>query len=66
MKKPDDLPIKPEDWEATPLSVQTVVVMLWEERQVMAAQIMQLQKQVVELQMEIERLQEQAGKNSQN
>lgn len=66
MKKPADLPIKPEDWEATPLSVQTLVVMLWQERQVMATQITQLQKQVVELQMEIERLQERVGKNSQN
>lgn len=66
MKKPEDLPIKSKDWEATPLSVQTLVVMLWEERQVMAAQIMQLQKQVIGLQMEIERLQEQVGKNSRN
>ena len=66
MKKPEDLPIKPEDWEATPLSVQTLVVMLWEERQIMAAQITQLQKQVREHQMEIERLQERVGKNSQN
>ncbi len=66
MKKPADLPIKPGDWEATPRSVQTVVVMLWEERQVMAAQITQLQKQVIELQMEIERLQERVGQNSRN
>jgi len=66
MKKPEDLPINPKDWEATPLSVQTVVVMLWQERQVMGEQIKQLQKQAIELQMEIERLQERVGKNSQN
>ena len=66
MKKPDDLPINPKDWEATPLVVQAVVVMLWQEKQVMAEQIIQLQKQVIELQKEIERLQEQVGKNSQN
>lgn len=66
MKKPADLPINPTDWEATPLSVQTVVVMLWRERQGMVAEIVQLQKQVKELQLEIERLQERIGKNSQN
>ena len=66
MKKPDDLPIKPEDWEATPLSVQALVVMLWQERQVMAEQITQLQQQASEHQKEIERLQEQVGKNSRN
>lgn len=66
MKKPDDLPINPKDWEETPQVVQAVVVMLWQEKQVMAEQIIQLQKQVTGLQKEIERLQEQVGKNSQN
>jgi transposase len=66
MKKPDELLIKPTDWEATPLVVQTVVVMLWHEKQVMAEQIKQLQQQVTELQAEIERLQERVGKNSRN
>jgi transposase len=66
MKKPDELLVKSKDWEATPLVVQTVVVMLWHEKQVMAEQIKQLQQQMTELQTEIERLQERVGKNSQN
>lgn len=66
MRKPKELPIQPQDWESTPLVVQTVVVVLWQEKQVMAEQIMQLQKQVTELQTEIKQLQERVGKNSQN
>jgi hypothetical protein len=66
MKNLIELPINPKDWEATPQVVQTVVVMLWQEKQAMVGQIMQLQKQVTELQMEIGRLQERVGKNSQN
>lgn len=66
MKKPIELPIKPKDWEATPQSVQAVVVMLWQEKQAIAEQMMEMKKQIVELQREIEWLKERGGKNSQN
>ena len=66
MKLPPGLPIPPEDWEQTPLSVQAVVVMLWEENQLLKAQVAQLQKQVGKLESEVARLQERVNKTSQN
>ena len=31
MNMPPELPILPEDWEKTPVSVQAVIVTLWQE-----------------------------------
>jgi hypothetical protein len=66
MKLPPELPISPEEWEKTPLSVQAVVIMLWEENQLLRAQVAQLQKQVGKLESEVARLQERVNKTSQN
>jgi transposase len=66
MKLPPGLPIPPEDWEQTPLSVQAVVVMLWEENELLKTQVAQLQKQVGKLESEVARLQERVNKTSQN
>lgn len=66
MQLPPELPIPPEGWAKTPLSVQAVVVMLWEENQVLKAQVAQLQKQVGKLESEVARLQERVNKTSQN
>jgi hypothetical protein len=66
MKLPPELPIPPEDWAQTPLSVQAVVIMLWEENQLLKTQVAQLQKQVGKLESEVARLQERVNKTSQN
>jgi transposase len=52
MNKPQELPILAEDWEKTPASVQAVIVTLWQE--------------IPRLKAQVEKLQEQVNKNSQN
>lgn len=59
MLLPSDLPITEEDWKHTPLSVQAVVIMLWQ-------QVQELQGQVVDLRNEVSTLGEQLRRNSQN
>lgn len=54
-----DVPIIQEGWDKTPLSVQAVVLVLWDENQV-------LKQQVAHLQVEMGKLREQANKSSQN
>ena len=66
MNLPAGLPITPEDWEKTPPSVQTLVIMLWEENQILKEQVSRLQTQVGELQDEVKTLKERMDKNSQN
>ena len=52
MNMPPELPILPEDWEKTPVSVQAVIVTLWQEIPTLKAQL--------------EKLRERVNKNSQN
>jgi transposase len=66
MNMPAGLPITSEDWEMTPLSVQALVIMLWEENQILKEQVEQLQSQMTKIQGEIGKLQERVNKNSQN
>jgi hypothetical protein len=66
MNLPPELPISAEDWENTPTSVQTIVILLWEENQTLKAQMVQLQNQVEKLQTEVEKLREQVNQNSHN
>jgi transposase len=66
MKQPAELRIQPEDWEKTPLSVQAVVGMLWEENQMLKGQMGQLQKQVSTMESKVAGLQERVNKTSQN
>jgi transposase len=66
MNLPAGLPITAEDWEKTPLSVQTLVITLWEENQILKAQVARLQSQVETLQSDVKRLNERLDKNSQN
>ena len=66
MNLPAGLVITPEDWEKTPPSVQTLVIMLWEENQILKAQVSRLQTQVETLQDDVKRLNERLEKNSQN
>jgi transposase len=66
MNLPTGLPIPQEDWERTPLSVQTVVVMLWNENASLKQQVVMLQQQVARLETEVKGLREQVNKNSQN
>jgi transposase len=60
------LAIPPEDWERTPVSVQAMVITLWQENQVLKQQVAGLQQQVNALQAEVEKLREQVNKNSRN
>jgi len=66
MKLPPELSITPKDWEKTLLSVLAVVVMLWEENQLLKARVAHLQKQVGKLESELARLQERVNMTSQN
>lgn len=66
MRLPPGLPIPREDWEKTPLSVQVVVIALWQENQALKKQVAELQSQLVSLQAEVEKLREQVNKNSGN
>jgi transposase len=66
MKLPAGLPIPQEDWERTPLSVQAVVIALWQENQLLKQQVAGLQQQMNTLQGEVEKLRERVNKNSQN
>jgi transposase len=66
MNPPPGLAIPPEDWERTPLSVQAVVITLWQENQVLKQQVASLQQQVNVLRAEVEKLSEQLKKNSRN
>jgi len=59
MNLPPGWSISVEEWEQTPLSVQAMVVLLWQANQT-------LQQQVATLQAEVEKLREQVQKNSQN
>lgn len=54
-----NIPVIQEEWNKTPLSVQAVVLMLWQENQV-------LKNQLARLQVEVDKLGEQNNKNSQN
>ena len=53
------MPIPQEDWEKTPPSIQAVLVLLWEENQILKGQVERLQSQV-------DKLNERVNKNSQN
>jgi len=66
MNLPDGMLIPPEDWVRTPLSVQAVVIALWQENRLLKQQVASLQQQVNTLQAEVEKLCERANKNSQN
>jgi transposase len=66
MNLPPGLPIPQEDWERTPLSVQAVVIALWQENQLLKQQVASLQQQVTTLQAEVAKLREQVNKNSRN
>jgi transposase len=66
MEMPPGLPIPPQDWAQTPLSVQAVVVMLWQENQMLKAQVKELQQQVAVLQTEVEQLRERVNQTSRN
>jgi transposase len=63
---PPGLSIPPEDWDRTPVSVQVVLIALWQENQALKQQVAALQEQVAALQAEVERLHEQVNKNSRN
>lgn len=63
---PAGLPITSEDWEKTPLSVQALVIMLWEENRTLKEQVERLQTQMTTMQGEIAKLHERINKNSQN
>ncbi|MEW6206677.1 MAG: DUF6444 domain-containing protein, partial [Pseudomonadota bacterium] len=60
------LTIPQEDWDRTPLSVQAVVIALWQENRRLKQQVAGLQQQVSILQAEVEKLRERVNKNSQN
>ena len=66
MNLPTGLPLTPEDWEKTPPSVQTLVIMLWEENQILKEQVKRLQIQAGALQDEVKTLKERVNKNPQN
>jgi transposase len=66
MNLPPGLPIPQEEWERTPLSVQAVVIALWQENQLLKQQVASLQQQVSGLQAEVAKLREQVNKNSRN
>lgn len=66
MQLPPELPISTEDWEKTPVTVQAVISLLWEENQALKVQMVQLQNQVEKLQSEVGKLRERVNKNSQN
>ena len=54
-----EVPIIQEEWDKTPLSVQAVMLALWQENQ-------SLKQQLAHIRVEMERLREQVNKNSQN
>jgi len=66
MNVPPDLTIPPTDWDRTPPSVQMIVSVLWQVNQGFEPQVAALQEQVAILQAEVERLREQANRNSRN
>src|SRR3989337_2985440 len=59
MNLPPELSIPAEDWERTPLSVQAVLLALWQENQT-------FKQQMAKLQVELEKLGERVNKNSRN
>lgn len=59
MKSLVDIPMVQEEWNKTPLSIQAVVLALWEENQI-------LKQQMTGLEVEVVKLREQVNKNSQN
>ena len=66
MNLPPDLSIHAEDWNRTPLSVQTVFLTLWQENQTFKQQVAEWQGQMAGLQAELEKLGERVNKNSRN
>ena len=58
MDLPTGLLIPPEDWEWSPLSVQVVVILNWNENRALKQQVAQLQEQVAILEAEMNRLKE--------
>jgi len=66
MNLPPEMPISAEDWGKTPVAVQAVVILFWEENRALKGQIAQLQNQLEKLQTEVEKLRERVNKNSQN
>lgn len=59
MNLPPDFPIILGEWDQTPLSIQVVMVALWQENQT-------LKHQMAHLQAEVSKLEERVNKNSQN
>jgi transposase len=66
MDLPSDLPILQEDWEQTPISVQVVLITLWQVNGSLKPQVTLQQEQIARLERELARLREQVNKNSQN
>ena len=66
MDLPSGLPIPQEDWERTPISVQVVLITLWQVNGSLKPQATMQQEQIARLERELARLQEQVNKNSQN
>ena len=58
--------IREEDWEHTPLSVQAVLLALWQENQTFKQQVAEWQGQMAGLRAELEKLSERVNKNSRN
>ena len=61
-----ELPITAEDWEKTPVTVQAVIILLWQDNRTLKEQVISLQNQVMKLQAEVDKLHERVNKNSQN
>jgi len=66
MNLPPGMPITPEEWEKTPTAVQAVVILLWQENEMLKEQVAKLQNQAEKMQAELDKLHEQVNKNSQN
>jgi len=66
MDLPSGLPIPQEDWERTPISVQVVLITLWQVNGSLKPQATMQQEQIARLERELARLREQVNKNSQN
>ncbi len=66
MELPYGLPIPQEEWERTPISIQAVVILLWQENQTLVEQVHNLQQQMGKIQGDLDKLNERVNKNSQN
>lgn len=60
------LPISVEDLKNTPVTVQMVMILLWQENQTLKEEVAKLKMQVEGLQAEVTKLGERVNKNSRN